>query len=344
MTEYEKMHKALREQPKNWLVTGAAGFIGSNIIKELLKMHQAVIGLDNLSTGRKANIDEALREIETPLKSNFSFINGDICDIIVCQNACKGVDVVLHQAALGSVPRSINDPIATHENNTDGFLNMLVAARDAKVKRFVYASSSSVYGDQPDLPRVESKIGQQLSPYAVSKYVGELYARVFNDIYGLECIGLRYFNIFGPCQDPQSTYAAVIPLWFASLLRGEPVYINGDGKTSRDFCYVKNAVQANILAGCVTEKRAINQVYNIACSKNTSLLELFYLIRDLVAKTKPEVQSIEPIYRDFRQGDVRHSLADIGKAARLLGYQPQYLIKDGLKEAADWYIRYLGKS
>ena len=335
---YTKRQEELRRQPKTWLVTGVAGFIGSNLLETLLKLDQNVIGLDNFSTGFQHNLDEVRSLVSDGQWQRFSFIEGDIRDVATCHRACKNVDYVLHQAALGSVPRSIEDPITTNANNITGFLNMLVAARDAKVSRMVYAASSSTYGDHPDLPKVEDTIGNPLSPYAVTKLVDELYARVFARTYGFASIGLRYFNIFGRRQDPDGAYAAVIPKWFAGLLGGEPVYINGDGKTSRDFCYIDNCVQANIMAATAEDGEAADQVYNVAFGDRTSLNELYALIRERVQTHFPEAATAKPVYRDFRAGDVRHSLADISKARRLLGYEPVYSIAAGLDEAASWYI------
>ncbi|MBF0211181.1 MAG: Vi polysaccharide biosynthesis UDP-N-acetylglucosaminuronic acid C-4 epimerase TviC [Desulfamplus sp.] len=323
----------------SWLVTGAAGFIGSNLVEALLNLNQKVTGLDNFSTGFKHNLDEIKLAVTTKQWSNFTFIEGDIRDSKTCLAACSNQDYLLHQAALGSVPRSIADPLNTHENNITGHLNMLVAARDCGIKRFVYAASSSTYGDQPDLPKIEDKIGRPLSPYAVTKYVNELYADVFAKVYGVESIGLRYFNVFGRRQDPNGAYAAVIPLWFSSLINGKPLYINGDGKTSRDFCYIDNAVQANILAALTQNREAINQVYNVAFGEQTTLNELFFMIRELVAQKYPEVMKIEPTYRDFRKGDVRHSLADISKASNFLGYKPIFSLNKGLDKAAKWYMK-----
>jgi UDP-N-acetylglucosamine 4-epimerase len=322
-----------------WLVTGAAGFIGSNLVEALLKLDQRVIGLDNFATGHKKNLEQVKALVSTEQWARFSFIDDDIRDPAICQRACRGVDFVLHQAALGSVPRSIDDPFATHEANVNGFLNMLVAARDAKVKRFVYASSSALYGDHPGLPKVEDKIGQPLSPYAATKCFNELYADVFARCYGTPSIGLRYFNVFGPRQDPEGAYAAVIPKWVAAMLKGEPVVINGDGETSRDFCYIENVVQANLLAATTENPAAVNQVYNVACGERTTLNELFTLIQIGLAKTNPDVMKIKPTCRDFRPGDVRHSLADISKAQRLLGYAPTHSVRQGLETALDWYRR-----
>lgn len=335
---YKTQQKQLAADPAVWLITGVAGFIGSNLLETLLKLNQSVIGLDNFSTGFQHNLDEVQTEVTQEQWSRFRFIQGDICDMQTCQNACSGVDYVLHQAALGSVPRSIEDPITTNANNISGFLNMLTAARDAKVQRFVYAASSSTYGDHPGLPKVEDKTGKPLSPYAVTKLVNELYAEVFARTYDFNSIGLRYFNIFGKRQDPDGAYAAVIPKWFGSLLKGEPVYINGDGETSRDFCFIENCVQANILAATAPHPEAANQVYNVAFGERTTLTELFQHIRQRVAVKVPEVATIEAVYRDFRVGDVRHSLADISKAQQLLGYTPEFSIQDGLDKACDWYL------
>jgi len=337
MSEYTNRLESLKSNQYTWLITGVAGFIGSNLLEILLNHNQKVIGLDNFATGHKHNLDK-VRKINEPNWHNFTFIEGDICSLDDCKQASNGVDYVLHQAALGSVPRSIENPIRTNKANIDGFLNMLVACRDAGVKRFVYAASSSTYGDHPDLPKVEDIIGMPLSPYAVTKYVNELYASVFDRAYGFKCIGLRYFNIFGPRQDPQGAYAAVIPRWIASMLHNEPVYINGDGETSRDFCYIENAVQANILSAMTENPAAIGQVYNIALNDQTSLQELFHMIRQLLKEKVPDLVLSDPVFRDFRQGDVRHSRADITKAKTLLGYDPRYPIQKGLVESMDWYI------
>ncbi|MBL0225476.1 MAG: Vi polysaccharide biosynthesis UDP-N-acetylglucosaminuronic acid C-4 epimerase TviC [Geobacteraceae bacterium] len=338
-TAYEITKQTLLSSPKTWLVTGCAGFIGSNILEQLLKLDQHVVGLDNFSTGKQRNLDEVETLVTKEQWTRFRFIEGDIRDLAVCRQACAGAEFVLHQAALGSVPRSLDDPITTNATNVSGFLNMLVAARDASVRRFVYAASSSTYGDHPALPKVEDTIGRPLSPYAVTKYVNELYADVFARSYGLESIGLRYFNVFGPRQDPDGAYAAVIPRWIAALLRHEPVYINGTGETSRDFCYVQNAVQANLLAASVENAAAVNQVYNVAVNARTDLNQLFALLRDGLAANHPELAGFQPVYRDFRAGDVMHSLADISKATRLLGYQPTHTIGQGLSEALGWYTR-----
>lgn len=341
MTMYEKIIKELKSSPQKWLITGVAGFIGSNLLETLLSLDQDVVGLDNFSTGFQHNFDEVQGLVTEEQWQRFTFVKGDIRDLEICKGACAGVDYVLHQAALGSVPRSIEDPILTNENNLSGFLNMLVAARDAKVKRFVYAASSSTYGDHPGLPKVEAAIGKPLSPYAVTKYVNELYGDVFARTYGFKTIGLRYFNIFGRRQDPNGAYAAVMPKWFLGLIRSEELFINGDGETSRDFCYIDNCAQANLLAACTDNEESLNQVYNVAFGERTTLNELFDLIRERVAKVYPDAKEIKPTYRDFRAGDVRHSLADIGKAEKLLGYKPEFSVKAGLDQAAQWYINNL---
>lgn len=342
MNAYQKRQDDLRKRPATWLVTGVAGFIGSNLLETLLQLGQRVVGLDNFSTGHQYNLDEVKDRVGHEAWQRFCFIQGDIRNLADCQQACAGADYVLHQAALGSVPRSIEDPITTNENNISGFLNMLTAARDAQVRRMVYAASSSTYGDHPGLPKVEDQIGNPLSPYAVTKLVNELYASVFIRAYGFKAIGLRYFNIFGQRQDPNGAYAAVIPKWFAGLLEGEPVFINGDGETSRDFCFIDNCVQANIMAATADDEAA-GEVYNVAFGERTTLNELYRLIQERVATRVPAATEATPVYRDFRAGDVRHSLADISKAARLLGYQPEYSVRAGLDKAADWYMdRFLG--
>lgn len=334
---YQTKRKALQADPKTWLITGCAGFIGSNILEQLLILDQTVVGLDNFSTGKQRNLDEVQSLVSMEQWSRFNCIKGDICDIETCRRACTNADYILHQAALGSVPRSIDDPITTNASNVAGFLNMLVAARDADVKRFVYAASSSTYGDDVSLPKVEDRIGRPLSPYAVTKYVNELYAEVFGRCYGMETIGLRYFNVFGPRQDPDGAYAAVIPKWIAALLRNERVYINGTGETSRDFCYVQNAVQANLLAATVENLEAVNQVYNVAVNARTDLNQLFVLLRDSLVAKHPALVNVQPTYRDYRAGDVIHSLADISKAERLLGYQPTHTIFKGVGGSLGWY-------
>jgi UDP-N-acetylglucosamine 4-epimerase len=344
MTAFESLKKELRVQPKTWLITGTAGFIGSNLLEVLLKLNQRVVGLDNFSTGYQRNLDEVQALVTSSQWANFHFFRGDIRNLQECRCVCDGVDFVLHQAALGSVPRSIEDPITTNQNNIDGFLNMLVAARDVSVKRFVYAASSSTYGDHPGLPKVEDKIGKPLSAYAVTKLVNELYADVFAQTYGFKSIGLRYFNIFGRRQDPDGDYAAVIPKWIAAMIKSEPVFINGDGETSRDFCYVDNAVQANLLAATAKSPEASNQVFNVAVGDRTSLNQLYFHLRDNLIDRFPHLRTVRPIYRDFRAGDVRHSLADISKGKNLMGYCPTHRIYDGVKEAMDWYVRFLGKN
>jgi len=344
MNAYEKLQEELKENPKTWLVTGVAGFIGSNLLEMLLKLNQKVVGLDNFATGHQHNIDQALHDAgEESSTKRFVFIKGDIRNIEDCHKACKGVDYVLHEAALGSVPRSIENPVNTNQTNIDGFLNMLVAARDAEVKRFVYAASSSTYGDHPDLPKVEDKIGNPLSPYAVTKLVNELYASVFARTYGFKTIGLRYFNIFGKRQDPNGAYAAVIPKWVSSILHGEEVFINGTGETSRDFCYIDNTVQMNLLAATAGNSDAVNQVYNTALNDRTNITELYSMIQDRLIALNPELKRKEPIYRDFRAGDVIHSQADISKAQKFLGYEPTHKINEGLDEAMEWYKNQLEK-
>ena len=339
MSKYQEVLESLNNEPATWLVTGVAGFIGSNLLEALLKNNQKVIGLDNFSTGHQYNFEQVQVLVTEDQWRNFNFINGDIRDLETCNKACQGVDYVLHQAALGSVPRSIEDPITTNENNLTGYLNMLVAARDAKVKRMVYAASSSTYGDHPDLPKVEDKIGNPLSPYAVTKVVNELYAQVFARTYDFKTIGLRYFNIFGQRQDPEGAYAAVIPKWVASMIANEPVYINGDGETSRDFCYIDNTVQANILAATTTNPDAVDQVYNVAVGDRTTLNDLFEAIRLGLVEKFPHLADFKATYRDFRAGDVRHSLADISKAEKLLDYKPTHRIGEGMNVALDWYVR-----
>ena len=330
------------DKQNTWLVTGCAGFIGSNLVEALLKGGQRVVGLDNFSTGFQHNLDQVEAAVGAEKWASFRFIKGDIRSLDTCHEACKGVDYVLHEAALGSVPRSIDDPITSHESNVTGFLNMLVAARDAKVKRFVYAASSAAYGDHPGLPKVEETIGRPLSPYGAGKYMNELYADVFGRCYGLETVGLRYFNVFGPRQDPDGAYAAVIPKWIAAMLRGETVYINGDGETARDFCYIDNVVQANILAATVDNPDAANKVYNVALGDQTSLNQLFKSLRDLLMERDAGFDCPPPVYRDFRAGDVRFSRADISKAKKNLGFKPTVRVHDGLSRALDWYVARLG--
>jgi len=355
MSRYDELKITLENSPKVWLVTGCAGFIGSNLLETLLTLDQYVVGLDNFATGYQRNLDEVQTLVTPEQWSRFHFIAGDIRNLEDCMAAMShpavnsgaagldaaqsAVDYVLHQAALGSVPRSINDPIATNETNIGGFLNMLVAARDAQVKSFTYAASSSTYGDHPALPKMEENIGKPLSPYAVTKYVNELYADVFSRSYGFDCIGLRYFNVFGKRQDPNGAYAAVIPKWIAAMIQGEPVFINGDGETSRDFCFVDNAVQANLLAACA-ENGAKNQVYNVAVGDRTTLNELYAALVNALSANSISYTQL-PEYRDFRAGDVRHSQADIGKAIALLGYEPVYHIGAGIAEAMPWYVKHV---
>lgn len=337
MASYEKVQLDLKAAPRTWMVTGVAGFIGSNILEKLLKLDQTVVGLDNFATGKRKNLEEVKAAVSLAQWGRFRFIEGDIVDAQVCSDACGGADFVLHQAALGSVPASIVDPLRYHRANVTGFLSVLAAARDAKVRRFIYASSSAVYGDEPTLPKVEDRIGRPLSPYAASKWMDEMYAEVFARAYSFPTIGLRYFNVFGPRQDPEGAYAAVIPKWTAALLRREPVQINGDGETSRDFCFVENVVQANILAATTENGDAVNQVYNIAVGEQTTLNELFSLLQAGVRRRDNSIGETKPVYADFRAGDVRHSLADIRKAQRLLDYTPTHRSRDGLELAMDWY-------
>jgi UDP-N-acetylglucosamine/UDP-N-acetylgalactosamine 4-epimerase len=337
MSHYAQVQAGLKASPQAWLVTGAAGFIGSNLLEALLKLDQRVVGLDDLSTGRRANLEQ-VRSLVTPGQwARFQFIEGDIARPEVCQQACRGMNYVLHHAALGSVPRSLAEPLATHAANVTGFINLLAAAREARVQRFVYASSSAVYGNDPRLPKVEDVIGEPLSPYAASKWMNEIYAGIFARNYSFPSVGLRYFNVFGPRQDPAGAYAAVIPRWITSVLRGEPVLINGDGETSRDFCGVASVVQANLLAATVQNPAAVNQVYNIALGERTTLNQLFDQIQAGLRRRDPALPVSRPVYQDFREGDVRHSLADIAKARKLLGYEPAHRFNDGLEAALDWY-------
>lgn len=341
-TQFEKIKAELQNTPKTWLITGVAGFIGSNLLEALLKLDQTVIGLDNFVTGHQHNLDEVQGEVTDGQWQRFTMIKGDIRNLEDCQQATKNVNYVLHQAALGSVPRSIEDPITTNQANIDGFLNMLVAARDAKVSSFTYAASSSTYGDHPGLPKVEDKIGRPLSPYAVTKVVNELYADVFAKTYDFKTIGLRYFNIFGKRQDPNGAYAAVIPKWIAAMLDNDTIYINGDGETSRDFCFIDNAVQANILSATAQDS-AKNEVYNVAVGDRTSLNQLFGMLEERVKQHDNNQEIPAAIYRDFRAGDVKHSLANTSKAQSNLGYAPAYRIDEGLNIAMDWYINYAKK-
>ena len=342
VTAYQQVTEALVNQPKVWLITGVAGFIGSNLLESLLLLNQKVVGLDNFATGFQYNLDEVQSVVTAEQWQRFTFIEGDIRNLADCQSACADVDYILHQAGLGSVPRSIADPINTNETNISGFLNMLVAARDAKVASFTYAASSSTYGDHPALPKVEEAIGKPLSPYAVTKYVNELYAEVFARTYGFHTIGLRYFNIFGKRQTPDGAYAAVIPKWTAAMIQGDDVYINGDGDTSRDFNFIENALQANILAATADDD-AKNQVYNVAVGGRTTVNTLFTALKDHLSINGIDY-SQAPIYRDFREGDVRHSQADISKIQSALGYDPQFDVVQGVKKAMPWYVTFLQNS
>lgn len=336
---YEKVKKDLLHTPKRWLVTGAAGFIGSNLVESLLKLNQTVIAIDNFSTGHQHNLDHVQASISKEQWDNLTFIQGDITDLETCQNITKEIDIILHQAALGSVPRSIDNPILSNHHNVTGFLNMLTSAKDNGVKRFVYASSSSVYGDSQELPKVETKTGNLLSPYAVTKYVNELYMGVFEKCYGMEAIGLRYFNVFGKRQDPNGAYAAVMPKWISQILNGEDVYINGDGETSRDFTYIDNVVQANILAGTTENQEAFGEAFNTAVGGRETLNNLYAAISKGIHKNLPKLTIKEPIYRDFRAGDIRHSNANIDKMQNLLGYEPTHTLERGLEESIEWYIK-----
>ena len=339
MSQYQTVCEQLQQAPKTWLITGVAGFIGSNLLETLLKLNQNVVGLDNFATGHQHNLDEVQSLVKPEQWANFKFYERDIRNFADCQTACAGVDYVLHQAALGSVPRSIADPITTNAANITGFLNMLTAARDAEVKSFTYAASSSTYGDHPALPKVEENIGNPLSPYAVTKYVNELYAEVFARTYGFKSIGLRYFNVFGKRQDPNGAYAAVIPKWTAAMIQGDDVFINGDGETSRVFCFSENTVQANILAATTQNDEAKNQVYNVAVGDRTTLNDLFNAIKAALNENGVTYTK-ESVYRDFRAGDVRHSQASIEKIKSLLAYQPQFVIAQGIDQAMPWYINF----
>jgi len=336
---YEELQHRLKSAPRTWLITGVAGFIGSNLLETLLKLDQRVQGLDDFSSGKKQNL-EVVRARVTPSQwKRFNFREGDIADLELCQEACAGVEIILHHAAMVSVPLSTEKPLLCHASNVTGFLNLLLAARKAGCQRLVYASSSAVYGDDAGLPKVEDKIGRPLSPYAATKAMNEVYAGVFARLYGLPSIGLRYFNVFGPRQDPEGGYAAVIPKWIAALLKHEPIFINGDGETTRDFCFVADVVQANLLAGTVTDAPALDQVYNIGLGKQTTLNELFQLLRDILRQKNPALPEQKPVYRDFRPGDIRHSLADVAKAKRWLGFAPAYELRQGLESAMAWYER-----
>jgi UDP-N-acetylglucosamine 4-epimerase len=341
MLAFEHLIERLAREPKRWLVTGVAGFIGSNLLERLLYLHQQVVGLDNYSTGSRGKLEQVRQLVGSERWNNFRQIGGDTRDLDTCRRASRGVDCILHQAALGSVFRSIENPIAAHASNVNGFLNMLVAAKDCGVRRFVYASSNAVYGDHPALPKHEEQVGRCLSPYAATKCANELYADVFARCYGLETVGLRYFNVFGSRQDPEGPYAAVIPKWIAAMIKNEPIFVNGDGETSCDFCYVANVVQADLLAATVEKPEAVNQVYNVAVHARTSLNQLFTLLRDNFRPHHPQLQGCLPVYRDFRPGDVRHSEADISKAERFLGHVPSHTLEQGLVESLNWYRQHL---
>ncbi|MCL9781551.1 NAD-dependent epimerase/dehydratase family protein [Vibrio sp. S4M6] len=338
MSEFERVKENLELNPRIWLVTGVAGFIGSNLLEALLKLNQKVMGLDNFATGFQSNLDLVKDSVTKEQWDRFKFREGDIRDFDTCLEVCEGVDYVLHQAALGSVPRSINDPITSNSANVTGFLNMITAARDENVSSFTYAASSSTYGDHPALPKVENVIGKPLSPYAVTKYVNELYAEVFESVYGFRTVGLRYFNVFGPRQNPNGAYAAVIPKWIGSVLSGEQIAINGDGETSRDFCFVQNAVQMNILAACSNPLTRSYGLFNVALNDRTSLNTLYELISSAAQNLVEGLKVQSPAYQDFRAGDVRHSQADISRATDELGYAPSHRIAEGVVETVKWFV------
>ncbi len=339
MTNYGDIQARLKTRPAKWLVTGVAGFIGSNLLEALLRLGQQVRGFDNFATGHRGNLSEVQARVTAEQWARFEFLEADVGDLAACRTACAGMNLILHEAALASVPASMADPVAAHATNVTGFLNLLAAARDAGVKRLVYASSSAIYGDDPGLPKVETQTGNPLSPYAANKAINEVYANVFARAYGLQSVGLRYFNVFGARQDPNGAYAAVIPKWIDALLKREPVYINGDGETTRDFCYIENVVQANLLAATTTEAEAVNQVYNVALGERTTLNALFDLLQTAVQHLGPGVPPQKPVYLEFRPGDIRHSQADITKARKLLGYAPTHSIAQGLELAMEWYAR-----
>lgn len=340
MTRFDLAQERLRHAPRTWLVSGVAGFIGSHLLESLLALDQHVIGVDNFAAGYQRNIDDAVSRAPDT-RGSFRFVEGDIRDLALCARVCEGVDYVLHQAALGSVPRSLLDPKLYHEVNVDGFVNLCLAARDTGVRRFVYASSSAVYGDHPGLPKREAEIGRAVSPYGLTKRLGELYAEMFRDAYGIECVGLRYFNVFGRRQEPRSTYAAVIPQWVRRLIRGEPCHIYGDGETTRDFCFIANVVQANVLAA-VEPIGATDQIYNVGVGGRTSLNQLYETLRDGLARHVPHVAAAAPVYDDFRPGDVRHSQAETAKIREALGYEPTHSLAAGLEETLEWYVEHIG--
>jgi UDP-N-acetylglucosamine 4-epimerase len=341
---YKDLQERIKARPRKWLVTGAAGFIGSHLAEKLLKLDQDVVALDNFSTGTRANLEHLKNAVGEKAWSRFHFIEGDIRSLEACREACRSVELVLHEAALGSVPRSIDKPTPTHESNVNGFLNMLIAARDAGVRRLVYASSSAVYGDDDTMPKVEEKVGRAMSPYGLSKQINEQYASVFATCYGFESVGMRYFNVFGPRQDPDGAYASVIPAWIGALLRNQTAYINGDGTISRDFCHVDNVVQANLLAATTENPAAVNQAYNVAHGELTTLTELFDLIRGLLVPRMPHMRTVRAVHRGPRRGDLPRSLASIAKAQTLLGYEPTFRIRDGLEQTIDWYAANIAAS
>jgi UDP-N-acetylglucosamine 4-epimerase len=338
VSKYEEVLQHIRRRPSRWLVTGAAGFIGSHLVEHLLGLGQTVTALDNFSTGKRENLRHVEKAVGAEAWKRLRFIEGDIRSLQTCRDACEGSEIVLHQAALGSVPRSIDDPLSSNDNNINGFLNMLTAARDAKVGRMVYASSSAIYGDHPALPKIEPVIGRPLSPYGLTKGVNEQYAGVFAECYGFRAIGLRYFNVFGPRQNPDGEYSAVISAWIGALLRGQPAYVNGDGKNGRDFCYVENVVQANLLSAMVDGPAATNQAYNVALGEQTTLNELYEMIRLLLVPRMPHLAGVRPVHREPRRGDVRFSLADISKAKKLLGFRPTHRVLEGLEKTIEWYV------
>jgi len=342
-TRFDEVCEDLINNPRRWLVTGVAGFIGSALLEKLLDLGQTVVGVDNFISGHKKNIDDVL-SINPDERLQFTFIEGDLRDPAVANKACKDVDIILHEAALGSVPRSMKDPIASHQHNVDAFLNVMWAANEAGVKRVVYASSSSVYGDHPGLPKHEDRVGKLLSPYAATKRVDEIYAQIFQDCYGMQLIGLRYFNVFGRRQDPNGPYAAVIPRWISALLEKKPVVIFGDGSNSRDFCYVDNVVQANLLAGTAPDPEVTGTVYNCGCNGRTDLKQLFTMIRDDLAKDFPDLADAEPVFESPRPGDVLHSQAAIDKITAALGYEPTHQVVDGMAETVTWFAQRLAKA
>lgn len=340
MSAYEDLQVDLKNKPRTWMITGVAGFIGSNLLETLLKLDQNVIGIDNFATGFQRNLDQVAETVTPEQWGRFRFVEGDITERDDCLEACEGAEIILHQAAINSAPRSIDDPYTSHRVNVNGFITLFLAARDSGVKRFVYASSSTVYGDDERLPKVEENIGRPLSPYGATKQMGEQYAYILGKTYDFPSIGLRYFNVFGARQTFEGGYAAVIPTWITSMLRGKPVYINGDGSTSRDFCYIANAVQANLLAGTTANPDALNRAYNVAVGERTTLATLFDMLKSGLREREASLTDVQPVYRDFRAGDVPHSLADISKARNLLGYEPTHTITDGIDAALDWYCNY----